>query len=66
MVDGGGLDEVLSDPVAIGIYLGLPLGKILGIWGSVVVLTRLTRLRLGHGVDNADVLALLRDRKSVV
>ena len=57
VVDGGGLDEVLSDPVAIGIYLGLPLGKILGIWGSVVVLTRLTRLRLGHGVDNADVLA---------
>lgn len=58
VVDGGGLDEVLSDPVAIGIYLGLPLGKILGIWGSVVLLTRLTRLRLGHGVDNADVLAL--------
>lgn len=58
IVDGGGLGQVLGDPVAIGIYLGLPLGKILGIWGSVVLLTRFTRLRLGHGVDSADVLAL--------
>ena len=58
VVDGGGLGEVMTDPVAIGIYLGLPLGKIVGIWGSVVLLTRLTRLRLGHGVDSPDVLAL--------
>ena len=52
------MGQVLGDPVAIGIYLGLPLGKILRIWGSVVLLTRFTRLRLGHGVDSADVLAL--------
>lgn len=58
IIDGGGVGQVLGDPVAIGIYLGLPLGKILGIWGSVVLLTRFTRLRLGHGVDSADVLAL--------
>lgn len=58
IVDGGGLGEMLSDPVAVGIYLGLPAGKILGIWGSVVVLTRFTGLRLGHGVDAADVLGL--------
>ncbi|MCL3776616.1 MULTISPECIES: Na+/H+ antiporter NhaA [unclassified Actinomyces] len=58
IVDSGGLALVLSDPVAIGIYLGLPLGKVLGIWGCVVVLTRYTRLHLGHGIDNQDVLAL--------
>ncbi|BDA65278.1 Na+/H+ antiporter NhaA [Actinomyces capricornis] len=58
IIDGGGLGEVLTDPVSMGVYLGLPVGKILGIWGSVVVLTRLTRLHLGHGVDSADVLAL--------
>lgn len=58
VVDGGGLGEVLTDPVAVGIYLGLPIGKILGIWGSVVVLTRVTRLRLGHGVDSPDVLGI--------
>ena len=58
IVDSGGLAQVLTDPVALGIYLGLPLGKILGIWGCVVVLTRVTRLRLGHGIDNQDVLAI--------
>lgn len=58
MVDAGGLGQVLTDPVAVGVYLGLPLGKVLGIWGSVVLLTRFTGLRLGHGVDAPDVLAL--------
>lgn len=58
LVDAGGLGQVLTDPVAVGVYLGLPLGKILGIWGSVVVLTRFTGLRLGHGVDTPDVLGL--------
>lgn len=58
VVDGGGLASVLTDPVAVGVYVALPVGKILGIWGSVVLLTRFTRLRLGHGVDNADILAV--------
>ncbi|CAM2857486.1 Na+/H+ antiporter NhaA [Actinomyces slackii] len=58
IVDGGGFGQVITDPVSMGIYLGLPLGKILGIWGSVVLLTRFTRLHLGHGIDNADILAL--------
>lgn len=58
VVEGGGLLSALSDPVAVGVYLGLPLGKIVGIWGSVVLLTRFTSLKLGHGVDSPDVLAL--------
>ncbi len=58
VTDTGGLREILTDPVAIGIYLGLPLGKILGIWGSVTFLSRTTPLRLGHGLDAPDVFAL--------
>lgn len=58
IVDSGGLTQVLTDPVAVGIFLGLPLGKILGIWGCVVAFTRYTRLRLGQGIDNQDVLAI--------
>ena len=58
IVDGGGLAAMVTDPVAAGIYLALPIGKVLGIWGSVVLLTRFTRLRLGHGIDNPDILAV--------
>lgn len=54
----GGIREVLLDPVAIGVMLGLPVGKVLGIAGSVFVLTRTTRLRLGAGVDMPDVGAI--------
>ena len=55
VVDSGGLGGMLADPVAIGVYVGLPLGKVLGIWGGVALLTKLTRLRLGSGIDLADI-----------
>jgi NhaA family Na+:H+ antiporter len=55
VVDSGGLGGMLADPVAVGVYLGLPLGKVLGIWGGVALLTKLTRLRLGSGIDLADI-----------
>ncbi|WP_127129783.1 Na+/H+ antiporter NhaA [Georgenia sp. SYP-B2076] len=55
VVDSGGLGGMLADPVAIGVYLGLPLGKLLGIWGGVAILLRLTRLRLGDGMSLADL-----------
>ncbi|MPV38344.1 Na+/H+ antiporter NhaA [Georgenia subflava] len=58
VVDSGGLGEVVSDPVAIGVIAGLVLGKSLGIWGGVAILVRTTRLRLGHGVDLADLLGV--------
>lgn len=54
----GGLREVLVDPVAIGVMFGLPVGKVLGIAGSVFFLTRWTRLRLGAGVDMPDINAI--------
>ncbi|UNX55606.1 Na+/H+ antiporter NhaA [Georgenia sp. TF02-10] len=56
VVDSGGLGGVLTDPVAIGVYLALPLGKLLGIWGGVAVLLAVTRLRLGEGVRLADLV----------
>ncbi|GAA1642311.1 Na+/H+ antiporter NhaA [Georgenia ruanii] len=58
VVDSGGLGEVLADPVALGVMAGLVLGKPLGIWGGVAVLVRTTRLRLGNGVDLADLLGV--------
>ncbi|MDC4232596.1 Na+/H+ antiporter NhaA [Actinomyces sp. B33] len=54
----GGVASAVTDPVTIGIAVALPLGKLLGIWGSVAVLTRTTRLRLGHGVDLPDIAAI--------
>lgn len=54
----GGLLGALGDPVTLGIALALPLGKFLGIWGSVWALTKWTKLRLAHGVDLPDVAAM--------
>ena len=56
VVDTGGIGEMLTDPVAVGVYLGLPLGKLVGIWGGVALLVTFTRLRLGNGVDLADIM----------
>ncbi|MCF2706735.1 Na+/H+ antiporter NhaA [Arcanobacterium haemolyticum] len=55
LVDSGGFGAMLTDPVAMGIYLGLPLGKCIGIFGGVWLLTRVFRLRLGNGIDLADI-----------
>ena len=54
----GGLSGALADPVTYSIALALPFGKLLGIWGSVAVLTRFTKLRLGNGVDLPDIAAI--------
>ncbi|HHT40061.1 MAG TPA: Na+/H+ antiporter NhaA [Actinomyces sp.] len=54
----GGLVDVMADPVAIGVMLGLPVGKLLGIAGSVYLLTKFTKLRLGAGVDMPDIAAI--------
>lgn len=56
--ESGGIIETLADPVAIGVILGLPLGKFLGILGSVALFTKFTSLRLGHGIDLRDIGAI--------
>src|SRR5699024_8274099 len=48
----------LTDPISIGVMAGLVLGKPLGIWGGVAILVRTTKLRLGEGVQSADVLGV--------
>ncbi|SDU79071.1 Na+/H+ antiporter NhaA [Arcanobacterium phocae] len=58
VVDSGGFGEMLIDPVAVGIYLGLPLGKFLGIFGGVFLMIKVLGLKLGHGVDLPDIFAV--------
>ncbi len=53
-----GLGESLSDPVALGIVLGLLLGKPIGILVSTWLLARFTRADLDPDVGWMDVLAL--------
>lgn len=56
--ESGGFFDVISDPVALGVMFGLPIGKLIGIAGSVWFLTKFTRLRLGAGVDMPDIAAI--------
>lgn len=51
----GGLD-MLAHPVPLGVMAGLVLGKVIGVWGGVALLTRFTPLRLTGGVDLVDIL----------
>ena len=58
VVDSGGLGAMLADPVAIGIYLGLPVGKYIGIFGGVALMIGVFRLRLGEGLRLRDIGAV--------
>ena len=53
----GGI-AMLANPVATGVMAGLVLGKVIGIFGGVALLTRFTPLTLGNGVDLPDVLGV--------
>ncbi len=56
IVDSGGILGMLGDPVAIGIYLGLPVGKLIGISGGVWIMLRFFKLKLGEGISMADIV----------
>ncbi|PYF99207.1 sodium/proton antiporter, NhaA family [Georgenia satyanarayanai] len=58
VVDSGGLLGIVTDPVSIGISLGLPLGKLLGIWGGTALLVTLTPLALGKGLNLKDMVGM--------
>lgn len=58
VVDTGGFGAMLTNPVAIGLYLALPFGKFLGIWGGTALITKVFRLRLGKGLHLADIGAV--------
>lgn len=53
-----GLGSALSDPVAIGIIVGLVLGKPIGITAATWLVTRFTRARMDGGFAWIDVFGL--------
>jgi NhaA family Na+:H+ antiporter len=53
-----GLSESLSDPAALGVILGLVIGKPIGITGSAWLLARFTKADLDEGLSWVDVVGL--------
>jgi NhaA family Na+:H+ antiporter len=53
-----GLREAVTDPVAIGVMLGLVVGKVLGVLGATFAVSRFTRAELDDDLAWTDVLAL--------
>ncbi len=60
-VVGGGASALLTQPVALAIVLGLVVGKLLGVLGVTILVTRLTPLHLPDGIGIRDLrpIALL-------
>jgi len=56
LVDAGGVDEILSQPVFPAIAVGLVVGKLVGVLGTTAIVTRLTPLRLAPGIGVRDLL----------
>lgn len=54
----GGAAAMLTHPVALSVMLALPLGKFLGIFGSVTFMYALTPLNLGKGVHLRDIMPI--------
>jgi NhaA family Na+:H+ antiporter len=54
----GGLGAALLDPVAVGIVVGLVVGKPVGVLGATWLVQRFTRARLAEGLSWWDVLGL--------
>ena len=57
-LDPGRLGDVLRDPVAQGVALGLVLGKPIGIVAATWLAAKATRLRFSPGVTWPDIVAL--------
>lgn len=56
IIGEGKLDQMM--PVALAVTLALPLGKLLGISGSVFVMEKFTPLHLDKGVNMADIVPI--------
>ncbi|GAB4069564.1 Na+/H+ antiporter NhaA [Angustibacter speluncae] len=57
-VVGGAFVETLTDRVAIGVTLGLVLGKVVGVVGTTFLVSRLTRAELDDELTWTDLLGL--------
>ncbi len=56
LVDGDGPLAVLRQPVLLAIFLGLVVGKVVGVMGTTALVTKLTPLRLPDAVGLRDLL----------
>lgn len=56
VIEGGA--DLVTDPVAIGVVLGLVLGKPIGVFGGSWLLTHLTRAEIDDDVAWIDVLGI--------
>jgi NhaA family Na+:H+ antiporter len=54
----GSAQSLLTDPIAIGVFLGLVVGKPLGVMGTAWLTARFTRGRLSEDIGWSDVLAV--------
>jgi len=54
----GGLSRALGDPVAVGIFVGLVVGKPIGVLGATWLVARFTRAELDADLSWWDVLGL--------
>jgi NhaA family Na+:H+ antiporter len=54
----GGLRTALTDPVTVGIVLGLVVGKTVGIFAATYLVARFTRASLDEGLAWIDVLGV--------
>ena len=55
---GGGLAATFSDPVAVGVILGLVVGKLIGVFGSTWLMARFTNAELHDDLTWSDVAGL--------
>jgi NhaA family Na+:H+ antiporter len=58
VVDGAGIGTALSDPITLGIVVGLVAGKPVGVIGATWIVQRVTHARLAEGLSWWDVLGL--------
>ncbi len=58
IVDGGGAAALFSQPVVPAIVLGLVVGKLVGVLGTTVLVTKFSRLRLPPGLSMRDLLPI--------
>ncbi|WP_404391241.1 Na+/H+ antiporter NhaA [Humibacillus xanthopallidus] len=57
-VVGGGFSEAVTDPAAIGVVVGLVVGKAIGIFGGTWALARFTRAELDEDLSWTDIFGL--------
>ena len=55
---GGGIGAALADPVAVGVILGLVVGKLIGVFGSTWLMARFTNAELHDDLSWSDVAGL--------